>query len=322
MTDKKCKACGKKHYARGYCRGCYRSRQKKGEFGGEQCATDGCEGFSITIGLCANCYRRLQRKGTVDAIRITDMSGEQWLPVVRECFAGLYVSNLGRVKSCRKKDEILLSAKMRKIREQDTQETMITFTKGGHFHVALEVLRAFSDNVHNDTNLVYRDGDPANCTAENLAWYGRDILVVKAIEAAEQSDHPLADCFIKFWHGEHEAINDWLVSIQDRVRAYLYVRLRNYSFPWFMDLDDCVQQTIYDIFIALYRGMFSGFKYLTGWIFKIASAALSRSLKLNKKRPEPLEVGEGSETFSKADINMFCHPSAELTAIGREMSLC
>lgn len=316
--SKACKSCGSKHYGRGYCRSCYRKAQKRGEFGGKRCSAEGCDGFAITIGLCANCYKRLQRKGTIDAIKVKNLPGEEWLPIEREKFSGIYVSNLGRVKSCRKKDEVLLSPKMRLTTKDKKEPVFAAFTKGGTIHVALEVLRAFKVNNNKDTTFVFKDKNPANCRIDNLEWYGRDLLVDKAIKGAEASDHPLADCFLRFWHGEHEAINDWLESLQDSVRGYLYKRLQNYNFPWFMDLDDCVQQSLYDIFIALYRGMFAGFEHLHGWVLRIASAALSRSLKLSKKRMEPLDIPGDNGEYSKADINLFCHPSAELQAIYNE----
>ena len=183
--------------------------------------------------------------------------------------------------------------------------------------VAPEVLRAFHGNPEGDTTVVYRDGNPANCRAGNLEWYGKGYLVDKAIAMAEASDHPLADCFLKFWMGDHAAINDWLMSVSDRVRGYIYTCLRRVGFPYHLEIDDLVQQSLTDIFIALYRGMFKDFSTLNRWVLTVAKAAYLRFMRIKASVPLDYDLSDGDTGFLPDWIG-FCHPSAELQAIYNE----
>lgn len=320
QAEKRCSECWGKIFKNGLCRECYERKQLanfKGRLvdGKKLCLV--CDGPHYGNGFCKKHYNRLRNNGNLSAKKVSDLDGEEWLPVAKDGFEGIFVSSRGRAKSCKKRDEVLLKTQM-KIVGASKAPVLIAYPGGLELRVGRAVLLAFGNNEHDDATVVFKDGNGGNCAIENLAWYGRNYLIGKRIKEAELSNHPLADCFLRFWHGEHQVINGWLESLIDPVRAYLY-RCFDRSKYWNLkhDLDDFVQQTLYDIFIALYRGMFAGFEAIKPWVFTIAGAVFKRFLKIRVHKPLN-HIDEYGRENSLADIVGFTHPSAELVAICHE----
>ena len=286
------------------------------------CSVEGCDNSHYGKGLCQYHYALLRRLGTIEAHSVTDLPGEIWRPSAKESLSDIYFSNFGRVKSQRKRNEALLKTQLVIEARTGQKNTVLMVRPGGcGVRVAPEVLRIFHGNPEGDTNIVYLDGNPENCRADNLQWYGRGYLIDKAIAMAEASDHELADCFLKFWHGDHAAINDWLISISDMVRGYIYKCLRSVGFPYHIEVDDMVQQSLTDIFMALYRGMFTSFDLLHPWVKSIAKAAYLRNMRLKGSLPIEYGFADG-DTGYLPDWIGWCNPSAELQAIYNEECAC
>lgn len=281
----------------------------------KSCSVEGCEGKHYGKGLCKQHYGRLRNMGTLDAIKVVDLPGEVWVMSEKPRLKDIYFSNMGRAKSAKQRNERLLKPSLVLTQSRATKALFVR--PGCDVMVAPEVLRAFKGNPEGDSTVVYRDGDPENCRWDNLEWYGKGYLVDKAITMAEASNHPLADCFLKFWMGDHAAINDWLTSMVDPVRGYIYTCLRRVGFPWHLEIDDMVQQALYDIFIALYRGMFSGFETVERWVLSIAKAVYLRFMRFKASVPMEYDLSDG-DTGYLPDWIGFCHPSAELQAIYNE----
>lgn len=318
--------CDKPVQARGMCGMHYRRWRLHGDplitkpriRGG--CATEGCDNDHYAHGLCKSCYNRLRNFGTIDDRTVENLPGEEWVVSDNPLLAGIFFSNFGRVKSCRKRDEKLLKTVM-VVPTHGASAVLMVRPGGGEVRVAQEVLRGFMGNPEGDTTVIHKDGDPHNCRLDNLAWYGRDYLIDKAIAMAEASEHPLADCFLKFWMGDHAAINDWLALVSDKVRGYIYSCLRRINFPYWMEIDDLVQQSLTDIFIGLYRGMFKGFETLEHWVLSVAKGAYLRFVKVRLTASIEHDFDDGDTGFLP-DLLGICHPSAELEAIYREEVLC
>ncbi len=323
---KKCGECNRKHYAKGLCRECY--FKAKGTVGGAKnrgwkTCSQGCGDPVYGKGLCRKCWNRLTHAGTLDSKKVADLPGEQWKEIARPDCVGLMISSFGRVKSCRKRDERLLASKMTTINPQERQASMtVANGSGNNILVHMEILRAFHENEEGDFQAVFLDGDRSNCRADNLTWYGRGYLLDKAIKMAEESNHPLADCFLRFWHGEVNVLNDWFKEQEKRLRSFLFARAIRFSVPYYIDVDDCVQETIVKAFLALRRGMIKNLESINSWMLQIAKKTLASGVRDCLPAASMVKVGSDNGEYNSLDYAGWCHPSAELQAIGREMSLC
>jgi hypothetical protein len=323
--EKKCSECNQKHYAKGLCRDCY--YKQKGtvggkDLGGKRCTIADCDMPHYGKGLCRQHYNRIVHAGTLDSKIIPDLPGEAWVEIDRPDCRGLLVSNMGRVKSIRRRDEVLIGTRMTKVNPQEKQLSCIAANDNGHnIIVHMEVLRAFRPNSDGDFQAVFIDGDRSNCRADNLRWYGQDYLVGKAITMAEASDHPLADCFLRFWHGETNALNDWFAEQRQMIARFLRARLDLFGVPYYVDIDDCVQSSIVSIFVGLRRGMIDNLYKLQAWCLGIAKTTLASGIRDLIPAVPIMRAGDDGSEFCLADYHGWCHPSAELQAIYNEEGL-
>ena len=248
---------------------------------------------------------------------IDDLPGEEWMQSSNIDLDGIFVSIMGRVKMCLSHYEKLVKISMLKV---NGREPVLMFSrKKRQYMVATEVLRAFmvTEEYIDQPRVVYKDGDRANCNLENLAWYGRDHLVEKCIKMAEESDHPLADCFLKFWMGDHHVLDDWFIKQRERIHAYISVCTSKQPL-WWVDFHDVVQSALHDLFLSLYRGLLKNFDRLDNWVLSIAGGAFK------KARGRRLDLGidsvsdEDGKGLFLPDTEMYCYPSAEMQAIYRE----
>ena len=321
--EKRCTECNKKHYAKGLCRECY--FKAKGTVSGAKSlgwktCSQGCDAPVYGKGLCRQCWNRLTHAGTLDSKTIPDLPGEEWREIQRVDCKGILVSNMGRLKSIRKRDEVLINANMRRVNPQEQQDTLMA---AGNIHVHMEVLRAFYPNTEGDFQAVFLDGDRSNCRADNLRWYGKEYLVAKAITMAEASDHPLADCFLRFWHGETNILNDWFEQQKERLRGFLFRRLDRFCVPYYVDVEDCVQESIVAAFLALRRGMIQSLENINSWMFEIAKKVLASGVRDLLPGVSMMKVGDEGKDRNIIDYTGWCHPSAELQAIyNEEILLC
>lgn len=255
----------------------------------------------------------MKSAGTLHSKTIPDLPDEVWRPIQRPDCQGILVSNMGRIKSIRKRDEVLLNTRMVKGNPKET--LMAAF----NIHVHMEVLRAFYPNTEGDFQAVFLDGNRSNCRADNLRWYGKEYLVAKAIEMAENSDHPLASSFLKFWHGENNILNDWFEHQKDRLKGFLYRRLDKFCVPYYVDVDDCVQETIVAAFLALRRGMIQSLDNINSWMFEIAKKVLACGVRDLLPGVSMVRTGAEGNEYNIIDYNTgWRHPSAELQAIYNE----
>ncbi len=314
-VDKKCSECNQKHYAKGLCKEHYfKAKATVGgiDLGGKRCSVDGCDNPHYGKGFCRQHWNRMTHAGTLESKKVHDLPGEEWKEIDKPDCKGVLVSNMGRLKSVRRRDEVLLTTKMRKINPRETLESL-----HGPFniHVHMEVLRAFHSNKHGDFQAVFLDGDRSNCRADNLTWYGQKYLVVKAIEMAENSNHPLADCFLKFWHGETNILNDWFEEQRKRLRGFLFNRLDRFMVPFYVDVDDVLQETIVKAFLSLRRGMVKSLDTINSWMYEIAKKTLAEGVRDVLPGVAMIRSGDDGSDYSCLDYAGFCHPSAEIQAI-------
>ena len=172
--------------------------------------------------------------------------------------------------------------------------------------------------MEGDFKSFFIDEDRSNCKAENLRWYGKEYLVGEAIKMAEESDHPLAHEFKLFWLGDHQALNGWFEEQKIWVKPYMHKRLDMFCVPYYVDVDNCVQEVVLRMFLALRRGMIRKLEHLKAWARRIARNVLAEAIKnLTPSIPIDQENSEG-DFYSLADLTRWCHPSAELQAIYRQ----
>ena len=66
------------------------------------CSLEGCDNTHYGKGLCQKHYGILRNRGTLDAIKVPNLPGEEWVMSEKERLKDIYFSNMGRVKSCKK----------------------------------------------------------------------------------------------------------------------------------------------------------------------------------------------------------------------------
>jgi hypothetical protein len=182
----------------------------------------------------------------------------------------------------------------------------------------MEVLRAFSPGDSDGSRAVFLDGDRTNCCSSNLRRYGAGYLVPLAIEMAEQSTHPLAGKFVEFWRGDSNALNDWFEAQKVYLLKYLRRRLDMFNVPYYVDVEDCAQEAVVSMFLALRRGMLKSLDDLTAWVKGVSKIVLAAGVRnLIPSTPLVFENNEGN-FYTVTDQLGWNHPSAEDMAIYRE----
>lgn len=316
----KCAVCGKPEHGKGLCRSCImkkRWRNKKQTI----CKVADCSRKHYGKGYCKHHYERMKYMGSLEPRIIINLPNEEWREVIRLDCTGLMISNMGRVKSCRKYDEMLLLSKMTKVNPREKQLTRVAANGlGGNILVHMEVLRAFHPNYEEDYRAIFIDSDRSNCKSNNLRWYGKRYLIGEALKMAEKSDHPLANKFKLFWLGDHNALNDWFDEQTSWIGPYIHSRLNMFNVPFYVDVSNCVQEVVLRIFLSLERGMLRELnqKSLRTWIKRIARIVLAIAIK--KLLPAYSNDREDSEgnSYSITDLIGWCHPSAELQVIYKQ----
>lgn len=283
-----------------------------------KCSVAGCERKHYAGGYCEMHRSQLRKRGTIDDISVDDLLGEEWAPI--DGRNGVMISTLGRVKSIRKRHEKLLTPRLSKADGTALGGTVLVSDNqaGKDINVAMEVLRAFHPNIHGDFKPHFKDGDRTNCCADNLAWYGYDVLIEKAIAAAEASDSKWADCFLKYWHGDKAALDEFFVEMRTRLQRWLPRRLERMGVSWYADIEDHVQNALVNAFMAIKRGMVTDFEHITGWVFKIAENIVNWWVRYAAPLKLDTILNKDGEEYHMADMIGFCHPSAEMTAIFNE----
>src|SRR3989339_956183 len=305
-----CEICGKPGFTKTLCRSCM-MKNRWDEKERLLCCVSGCTNKHYGNGFCKPCYERLKNMGTLESIKVLDLPNEEWRDIRKPGFERLMVSNMGRMKSCRKRDEKLLKSRMIKVNPHETQLTR-TATNGyggENIFVHMEVLRAFHPNPDGDFRAIFIDGDRSNCRADNLRWYGRKYLVEKAIKIAEKSEHPLANAFILFWQGDYNVLNSWFEEQIKWVGPYMRARLDMFRVPYYVDIDNHAQETILQVFLSLRRGMIKELteKSLKSWIRSIAKKVLASGIRdLLPAISNDLEDFEGN-SYSITDRIRWCH---------------
>lgn len=323
---KRCEACDKPVSTEALCRSCAAKRkwERKEK---RLCGMSGCMNKHYSKGFCKIHYERMKYMGTIESRKVPDLPNEEWRNIDRPNCEGLKVSNMGRIKSCRRHDEVLFKSRMIKVNPRETQLTRVASSgaSSGNILVHMEVLRAFHSNVEGDFRSFFIDGDRSNCKAENLRWYGKEYLIGEAIKIAEKSDHPLAPKFKLFFLGDYQALNGWFEEQKKWVKPYMRNRLYMFRVPYCVDIENCVQETMLQVFSSLSRGMIKGLtpENLKIWIKAIAKKVLASTIRDLSPTISfiPNEQGNSEEEFdSVADLTGWCHPSAELEAIYRQES--
>lgn len=282
----------------------------------------GCKKPTVAKGLCDTCYRRYRKYGTTGTIKVPDLPGEEWRPIA-DCHKW-YISNMGRVKSCRLKTrEQLVKINFSKA---DGHTRCLNFrdraAKGRTFRVHIEVLKAFVPNVNNDTRAVFKDGNIKNCKASNLAWYGENYMVPLAIKQAEKSCSEWASDFISFWKGDKNSLDSFWVEAKERVTAFLAYKLRMYG-KEYLDIAGMAQEAMVAGFVGIKRGLVKDIDKVFSWFLSVASTVLSGRLRSYSKLPcvslyNSGDRGDGVGFWSLADMEGYCNPSAEIVAIYNE----
>jgi len=275
------------------------------------CLSPECTNIAKCKGLCDKHYRRLKKWGSIDDLTIEDIPGEVWKSI--EGRDRILISTEGRVKSIRTKHERLLTPGFH------NRSLIIT----DNFHksniiVHMEVLRAFVPNPDNDSQPYFKDGDRTNCKLSNLQWYGYNSLITRAIEMAEGSSSKWADCFLKFWHGDIRALDEFFEEMRQRLTRWIKKKMNSMDLKWYFDYEDLVQNALVSAFISIKRGMISDLTYINAWMFTI----LGNIIKVWYKYATPLYsdiVSKDGEDYSILDYEGYCNPSAELEMEFRQL---
>lgn len=274
-------------------------------------------------GLCYKCYKRLQyhanknkEKNTV----VADLPGEIWK---QASAPGVFVSNQGRVKKVSK----LKRGEKAKLLSVNTKiHAQSSFMSDGKtYRLALEVMRAFSPPVNGEKTLIFLDGNTYNSHLGNLAWYGYDYMIDKAIKMAEQSCSPLADCFLLFWCGKNDALDDFFKKCRTVLIGMIAKRLDRFQVPYFVDPEDIASESLVQIFFRIKNAQIKTIDNIMAWCKAIAKKVLAKYIHFAvpaismwyQKEADNID-GESN----RIDYGGFVCPSAELEAIYNMEVVC
>ena len=305
-----CTMCqGRPATSRGLCSACYQRERKAGRLAAHTtrqravCSVDGCAELAASKGLCKR-HAEQDRRGTLHGGRVVaDLPGERWADVAGH--PGWLVSTEGRIKSARRGHERLIHTRMvdGRLLAGDKQR--------GNLALHLAVLRAFCPGVEGDA--IFVDGDAGNCRLANLRWQTVDDRRARAVAMAEASSSRFAPAFARYWQGDSAALNDFFEEM--RRLLIVVVPRKMATFDTLTDTEDIIMATLSRLAISINRASLTTLDNLTAYVCTIADRYMLAE-HLAARMNNPLESDEGVPV---ADMVHWCHPSAEMVAMAREL---
>lgn len=288
------------------------------------CSVEGCNTEVYAKGLCARCYKREQyhanklkpKKPTT----VADLPGETWKPLPVK---GFFVSNQGRVKRITKtkkgkKAKLITISNLQKHRGHSTFQAA-----GKTYRLALEVLRAFTPPENGEQTHKFKNEDITDCRLENLAWYGYDYMIGKAIAMAEDSKSPLADCFLLFWHGKNDALDDFFAKVRDVLGRMINKRIDLFRAPFYLDVEDITSEALIQIFYRIKNAQIKTIDNIMAWCKAIAKKVLAKRIHYAVPAISMFYQKEADNVQNIIDLNgRNVYPSAELEAIYNLEVIC
>lgn len=295
--------------SRGLCPACYQRERKAGRLAAHStrqraaCSVDGCAELAASKGLCKR-HAEQARRGTLHGGSVVDdLPGERWADV--DGHPGWRVSTEGRLKSSRRGHERLIHTRMvdGRLLAGDKQR--------GNLALHLAVLRAFCPGVEGDA--IFVDGDAGNCRLANLRRQTVDDRRARAVAMAEASGSRFAPAFARYWWGDNAALNDFY----EEMRRLLIVAVprKMATFDALTDTEDIIMATLSRLAISINRARLTTLDNLTAYVCTIADRYMLAE-HLAVRMNSPLESDEGVPV---ADMVHWCHPSAEMVAMAREL---
>ena len=161
-------------------------------------------------------------KDGLEDIIVEDLEGEVWKPVSE--LPGYEVSNIGRVKN--NTYDRLNGRNIESLVDAQSYQSMNTgalnlriYADGKYWKLHRLVAKAFIDNDDKSKNLVlFKDGNPRNCKADNLYW-GNVSDTVKTLSEMTKGEIIDISKDDEHWY-LIDGFKDYLVSNRDRVLRY------------------------------------------------------------------------------------------------------
>lgn len=251
------------------------------------CSVDGCEKKVFGHGYCQTHYARFRRTGSAEGKKVESLPSEKWAPV-HDC-DGYFVSNMGRVKSCKSYNERLI--KTRKVMRETSGSIYCTLRRDGRDRnsvVHMEVLRAFHGLPEwNSCQPVFLDGDTTNCRADNLKWADSSYYQAKARKQYQSSSSPLARMMLAYMDGNNRALDFVLSDQSKRLIDVVRRRIHSYRHPAYISDDDIIQDSIVQAMVAIRKGRLPNPEKIDSWFAKIAVSTLMKAGRMSKN----MEVG-------------------------------
>lgn len=295
--------------SRGLCSACYQRERKAGRLAAHTtrqrraCTVDGCTELAASRGLCKR-HAEQDRRGTLHGgTLVPDLPGERWADV--DGHPGWLVSTEGRLKSTRSGHERLIRTRMvdGRLLAGDKQH--------GNLFLHLAVLRAFCPGVEGDA--IFVDGDAGNCRLANLRWQTVDDRRARAVAMAEASTNRFAPAFARYWRGNSASLDSFFEEM--RRLLIVVVPRKMATFDTLTDTEDIIMATLSRLAISINRASLTTLDNLTAYVCTIADRYMLAE-HLAARMNSQLESDEGVPV---ADMIHWCHPSAEMAAMAREL---
>lgn len=289
------------------------------------CSVEGCNTAVYAKGLCARCYKRelyhANKRKPKKPSSVSDLPGEIWKPLQPK---GFFVSNQGRVKRVTQLKSGKKTSKLITISNLQKHRGHSTFQAGGKtYRLGLEVLRTFAPHENGEKTHRFVNDDITDCRLENLAWYGYDYMIDKAIAMAEASKSPLADCFLLFWHGKHNALDDFFVKVRDVLGRMLNRRIDLFRAPFYLDVEDVTSEALVQIFFRIKNAQIKTIDNIMAWCKAIAKKVLAKRIHYAVPTISMFYQKEADGISNLIDIDgRNVSPSAELEAIYNMEVVC
>ena len=130
---------------------------------------------------------------------------------------------------------------------------------------------------------------------------------------AEASGSRFAPAFARYWWGDNAALGDFYEEM--RRLLIVVVPRKMATFDTLTDTEDIIMATLSRLAISINRASLTTLDNLTAYVCTIADRYMLAE-HLAARMNSPLESDEGVPV---ADMVHWCHPSAEMVAMAREL---
>lgn len=273
------------------------------------CSVEGCDRPATGKGLCSQHYQYDRLHSNIR--KIDDLPGEMWSPLNNH--PKWMISTMGRVKSIRGLHERLITPRVVNGR------LFVDGRANGSFAVHLMVLKTFRPEATGDP--IFVDGNSLNPSLANLKWDTWREKMLRAAAMAEQSTSKWGPAFAAYWRGDKQALDCFFAEMQRYLLKALCRKIDAFWCEYRQDLDGLVHATLVKFFFAINAATIKSLDGITGYLLTIADNLLRKHWHYSGPLV-PISCGGSVDDYvTNIDMAGYRHPSAELVAIGNELTL-